>query len=338
MMTSIPATAINRRRILASGVALTATVAVSAPNIVRAATRNLALAHQWQVDHPIQTACEAIKKQVEERSNGALGIDIFPAGQLGTGKDMVQQVVDDSLDLTIDGPGIVGLHQQPLSLFDAPFVARDWEHMKRMLASDWAREQYAEAARNRNLQIFGDQWYYGRRHFTTTSTPLMKPDDVKGLKIRVPEVPHFVDMINALGGSPTPMALPDVYLSLQTGVIDGQENPLTVFESQKFSEVQDYIALTGHIINPEYAIASANMWNSLSEDERTILIEAFNAGGKINDDLIFGQEDSLATKFESEGVTITEPDVPAFQEAMAPVHAKYESVWGPGVLAELQKL
>jgi tripartite ATP-independent transporter DctP family solute receptor len=296
------------------------------------------LAHQWATDHPVAQGAIKTAEVLAQRSNGRLKIDIFPAGQLGTGKEMDQQISDDSLDFTIDGPGILGLWQKTLSIYEAPFVARDWDHLIKIMEGEWGQAQFKALAANQNIQKVGRPWYYGSRHFTTRNTALRVPADAKGLKFRVPEVPQYMDMIRALGATPTPMALAEVYLSLQTGVTDGQENPLPTINSSKFFEVQKFISLTAHIVNPLVPLMSAKKWNALPPADRALVTEAFNTGAEVNDAALRELEGRLIGEFKAKGVTIIEPDRNAFRAAMKPVYEKNEAIWGKGVLEQLQAI
>jgi tripartite ATP-independent transporter DctP family solute receptor len=296
------------------------------------------LGHQWAIDHPAAQGAVKVAEVLAQRSSGRLKIDVFPAGQLGTGKELDQQVSDDSLDFTIDGPGILGLWQKTLSIYEAPFVARDWNHVVKIMEGEWGQAQFKALAANQNIQKVGRPWYYGSRHFTTRNTPLHRPADAKGLKIRVPEVPQYMDMIRAIGATPTPMALAEVYLSLQTGVADGQENPLPTINSSKFFEVQKFLSLTAHIVNPLVPLMSARKWNALAPADRALVTEAFDAGAEVNDAALRVLEGRLVADFKAKGMTVIEPDRDAFRAAMKPVYEKNEAVWGKGVLEQLQAI
>ena len=144
-------------------------------------------------------------------------------------------------------------------------------------------------------------WYYGVRHFTTKPKALNTAADAKGLKIRVPEAPLFLDMIRALNAAPTPMTLSEVYLALQTGVVDGQENPLPTINNNKFYEVQKYLNLTSHIIVPQLVMVNAKYWATLSDADKAAVIEAFAEGGKVNDGLTREAEGQAAGRVQGQG-------------------------------------
>ncbi|AMJ61526.1 sialic acid TRAP transporter substrate-binding protein SiaP [Bosea sp. PAMC 26642] len=299
---------------------------------------SLKLGHQYPLDHPVTIGAAKAAELVKEKSGGRVEIVIFPAGQLGTGKELDQQVSDGGLDFSIDGPGIIGNWHRPVSIFEAPFLCDGFATLVKMMDSPWSLAQFKMLAEKQNMQRVGKPWYYGARHFTTRDRALKTVADARGLKLRVPEVPLYLDMIRAIAAVPTPMALAEVYLSLQTGVVDGQENPLPTINSQKFFEVQKFVNLTAHIVTPQIIIAGAKRWNAIPEADRVLIVDALNAGGEVNDKILIDLETSLVGEFRSKGVTIVEPDRASFQNAMKPVYEKNETIWGKGAFAELQKL
>jgi TRAP-type transport system periplasmic protein len=183
-----------------------------------------------------------------------------------------------------------------------------------------------------------EPWYYGTRHMTTRDRPIRVPEDMRGLKMRVPQAPLFVDMMRQLGAAPTPMSLGEVYLSLQTGVIDGQENPLPTIEANKFMEVQRFINLTGHILVPLLPVVAAQTWNALNEADREHLRVALREGAALSDRLVRDGEQSLRSGFAQRGVQFVESDRAAFRRALAPLYERYEEIWGRGVFAQLQAM
>jgi tripartite ATP-independent transporter DctP family solute receptor len=324
---------ISRRAALAAGAA-----ALAAPSLARAQGTTWRFGHQLPTDHPIHFGALKVAEEIERRSNGRLHVQIFPAGQLGTGVEMDQQVSDGALDFALDGPGQLGSWVRTLTVFEAPFISRDWDHLVKMINSDWGRAQFRTLATQRQMQMVGPAWYYGTRHLTTRDRAVRVPADARGLKIRVPAVPTFLEMIRAIGATPTPMALAEVYLSLQTGVADGQENPLPTIAAQKFYEVQRFLNLTGHIITPQICMMSAEKYNALPDADKAIVNDSFAAGGVVNDQKFRDMEGSLVADFRQRGMTIVESDRPAFQEAMAPVYPRFEDAWGRGVADQLRAI
>jgi TRAP-type transport system periplasmic protein len=201
--------------------ALAAITLVAAPALAQ--TKELRFGHLHSAESPIHKGVTKAAEEFAKSTSGRYKVNVFPSSQLGAAREMVAQVIDGTLDFISEGPGSLSNLNKALSLFEAPFVSRDWDHVPKMLASPFGQEQLGKLAHDRNMVHVGT-FYHGVRHFTTKNKPLQTAADVKGLKIRVPEAPLFLAMIRALEATPTPMSLGEVYLSLQTGVADGQEN------------------------------------------------------------------------------------------------------------------
>lgn len=322
-------------RLASISIALGALLALA--GTAAAQTKALRFGHLHSVDSPVHLGIAKAAEEVAKSTGGRYRIDIFPSSQLGAAREMVTQAMDGTLDLIIEGAGSLSALQRPMSILEAPFVSRDWDHVKLMFASPFGRMQLKELEDKRNLTNLG-LFYYGVRHFTTKSKPLNTADDLKGLKIRVPEAPLFLDMIRALGATPTPMTLGEVYLSLQTGVAEGQENPLPTINNNKFFEVQKYLNLTGHIIVPQLVMMHAKTWQAIAEADKAAFRNAFAEGAKVNDTMTLKLEAELQDQFRAKGMTIVQSDKASFQRAMASVYAKWAETWGQGTFEAMQAL
>ena len=327
----------NRSRRQSLALLAAAAAAAVLPAVARAQAKKVRFGHQHSADSPIHKGLVKAAEVAAAKTGGRVTIELFPSSQLGSAREMMTQVIDANLDFIIEGPGALATLQRPLSIFEAPFLARDFDHLRRMLQTDWAKGQFAQLAQNRNMVNIG-VWYYGVRHFTTKPKALNTAADVRGLKIRVPEAPLFLDMIRALNAAPTPMTLSEVYLALQTGVVDGQENPLPTINNNKFFEVQKYLNLTAHIIVPQLVMVNAKYWATLSAPDRAAVIDAFAEGGRINDGLTREAEGKLLGEFKAKGMEIVQPDLASFRQAMTSVYPKYENDWGKGTFEMMQKL
>jgi tripartite ATP-independent transporter DctP family solute receptor len=297
----------------------------------------LKFGHFAPINHPIDVGVNKAAEEIKKLSNGRIIINVFPASQLGNNKELVQQVSDGSLEFVTDGPGMLANWHKPIEIFEAPFFAKDWEEMKKFTGSNAAKKLYSDLENKSNLKIIGNSWYYGVRHFTTKNKPINTPDDLKGLKIRVPQSPLYIDMISSLGAIPTPMPFPEVYIALQTNLVDGQENPVATINAGKFQEVQKYISLTGHIMSPFWIVTNAKVWNSIPKKDQDIIIKGFNIGGITNNELTFKGENELLKKFNSAGMNITTPNKSLFQDKMKKVYQNNEDKWGKNLLSEIKK-
>lgn len=297
----------------------------------------LRFGHLHSVDSPVHKGIAKAAEEVEKQTQGRYKINIFPSSQLGQAREMVSQVVDGNLDFISEGPGSLSALHRPMSIFEAPFVARDWPHLLKMLESDYAKEQLKVLATERNMVHLGT-FYYGVRHFTTKSKPLNTAADVKGMKVRVPEAPLFLAMIRALDATPTPMSLGEVYLSLQTGVADGQENPLPTINNNKFFEVQKYLNLTGHVIVPIMIMMNNKAYSAATPADQAAFKAAFVEGAKVNDELTNADEARLVDFFKSKGMTVVNSDRDSFRAKMSAVYEIGEKDWGAGTIQKLQAI
>lgn len=329
-------TARGRRALLLGS----AGAALSLPFLRPAAAQQVRALRFGHVHPPEGEVTRGINRAAEwlrENSNGRLRIDNFPSSQLGSEREMLTQVSNGTLDLCITGPAVLGSWVRPISVLESPFLASDFDQVLRMFGHPAIQAASRQLAESRGITPV-EPWYYGTRHMTTRDRPLRVPEDLRGLKMRVPQAPLFVDMMRTLGAAPTPMSLGEVYLSLQTGVIDGQENPLPTIAANRFMEVQRYINLTGHILVPLLPVVATQTWTALPEADRSLLRRALRAGAEVSDQLVRQGEQSLRGEFEGRGVQFINSDRDAFRRALQPLYDRYEEVWGRGVFAALQQM
>lgn len=321
------------------GFALAAGAAALAARPARAQAKVLRFGHLHSVDSPVHKGIAKAAEEIERTTGGRYKVNIFPSSQLGAAREMVSQVIDGTLDFISEGPGSLSNLNRALSLFEAPFVARDWNHVLKMIDSPFGREQVGKLASERNMVHLGT-FYYGVRHFTTKTKPLHSAADAKGLKIRVPEAPLFLAMIRALEATPTPMSLGEVYLSLQTGVAEGQENPLPTINNNKFFEVQKFLNLTGHVIVPIMIMMNKKAWDPMTDADKAAFKAAVAAGAKVNDDLTRADEARLVGFFKEKGMTVIESDRDSFRKKMTTVYELGEKDfnWGKGTFDAMQAI
>ena len=209
------------------------------------AQTKLKWAHVYETSEPYHTAAVWAAGEIKKRTNGRYDIEVFPASTLGKETDINQGLTLGTVDIIYTGQLFAGRTYGPLAIGGAPFMFRDFDHWKRYATSPLFQQLgdgYQKAGGNKVVAIT----YYGERH-VTSNKPINKPEDMKGLKIRVPDAPLYTMFPRAVGANPTPIAFAEVYLALQNGTVDAQENPLPTIDAKKFYEVQKYIVLTGHI-------------------------------------------------------------------------------------------
>ncbi|WP_116654712.1 sialic acid TRAP transporter substrate-binding protein SiaP [Pelagibacterium sediminicola] len=277
----------------------------------------LKFAHVYEVSHPLHDAALRAAELFAERTEGRHSIEVFPASSLGKEVDLNEGLSLGTVDIIYTGAGFAGSIYGPASMTDFPFTLRNLDHWAAYFDSDVFDEVargYTDATGGNEIAAVS---YYGSRH-VTANKPIQKPQDMQGLKIRVPDAPAYVLFPKAVGANPTPIAFAEVYLALQQGVVDAQENPLTTIKANRFYEVQSDISLTGHIINSTYTVVSGLRLNSLPEEDVEILRDVLQETGDEVTAAILKDEGELVDWFRTEGVNVNEVDRAPFIEAVTP--------------------
>ncbi|MCC8115653.1 MAG: TRAP transporter substrate-binding protein DctP, partial [Planctomycetes bacterium] len=198
-------------------------------------------------------------KLVEEQSNGTIRLNLFPNDQLGSGKDQIEQAwMGDPVVHSTDTAMFADLGVPDIGILQAPYLCETWEQMEKLFASDWWKGQ-EKLLEEKGFKVIASNWRYGDRH-TLTVKPVMSPKDMAGLKIRVPQSMIFVKAFEAIGASATPLALGEVYTSLQQGVIDGLENPLGTIWGGKYHEVAKNLLLDAHMKTINIFVCGTAFW------------------------------------------------------------------------------
>ncbi len=314
---------------------LTKTLLASAALIALATladARELTLGTQDNEATPVFKGAAEFAATLEKVSGGEMTVKLFPSATLGDFKAMVQQAQAGELDMVITGYPDMSYTIPELKLIGAPYVVGDYAQLKEIVAGPWGQKMAAKFEEN-EIHVL-DVWYYGTRQ-TTANRPINSIEDMKGLRLRTPNVPFLIAYAEAVGATPAPVAFPEVYLALQTNQVDAQENPLTTIEAQKFYEVQSALAITNHFVASSAVLMGKSTWDSLSDQEKTWVNEAVAAGGKLNDDLLRKGEADLLQVFADKGLTITHPDLAPFRAAMQPYYDTLEQEFGKGAIAEV---
>lgn len=310
--------------------ACVATLAFAAPAV---AERELTFGLQDNEASNVYAGAQEFASTLEAVSGGELSVNLFPSSTLGDFKSMVAQLQAGELDMVITGYPDMSYIIPELNLIGAPYVADDFNHLKEIIAGDWGQEMSARFEEN-GVHLL-DVWYYGTRQ-TTSNRAIESMADMKGLRIRTPNVPFLIAYAENTGGTAAPVAFAEVYLALQTNQVDAQENPLPTIEAMKFYEVQSHVAMTSHFVASAAVQISNDLWVSLSDEEKGWISEAVAAGGKLNDERTNQAEADLVATFRERGLTITHPDLAPFRAAMKPYYDTLEEQFGEGAIARVR--
>jgi tripartite ATP-independent transporter DctP family solute receptor len=283
----------------------------------------------------VQKGLQRFADLVAERTGGELKVEIFPASQLGTEQEILEGVQLGTIHMFEGSAGAAGRFLPALEAFAHPFLWRDLDHMLAVARGEIGQELSQRLIDEHGMRILDMGWLFGQRHLTTASTPVYTPEDMKGLKIRVQPTTIYLEMIKAMGANPTPIDWKEVYLSLQTGVVDGQENPVGVIYSAKLYEVQDYLMLTGHITQNQVVIINEPFFQSLAPEHQRVLREAIIEAGDYQNALIEQGAAEDLEKLTAAGMTVVEPDIEAFRAATANIYKLFENQWGAGLFERM---
>lgn len=327
---------IDKRTFLKGGAAVAGLVAM--PAVLRAQASVIRWGELLAPSHPQVQMAMRVAAEVKEKSSGRIDVQVFPNGQLGAGKDMMEAVSGGALHLTTDGAGALGAFLPQLSVIEAPYLWRDAAHLAKVSTSPIFAKMNADLVAKRGMRML-NVTYYGKRHLTSGSKAVKSPADMAGFKLRVPPVDVFRAMADAWGAKATPIAFPELYLALSQGAVDGQENPLPTIQSGKFFEVQKFLVLTEHIITPRMIIVNDAFWKGLPAADRTLLEAAFNAGAAWQDKELLASEATLVGTLKEKGMTVITPNLDEWRKpVLASVPKQFESKWGAGTFEALLKL
>ena len=255
-------------------------------------------------------------ERIAERTDGEIKIQVFPGEQLGKETDMVQQLRDGVLDITAASMAAASTLVPAMEIPSTPFLWSNWFEAEAVISGAAMQPAFDELEETHNIIPLTKIWYWGWRNFTLSEKGVRTPDDMKGLKIRVPESPVWVEMIRGIGAAPTPIPFSDVYTALQQGTVDGQENPIPTIYARKFYEVQKYIVLSRHMLQNYLILMNKHSFAALEpRHQRIILEEVGAASAKMTLLQQRAEEDMLKEIVATGKVTvIDDPDRAAFAE------------------------
>ena len=295
-------------------------------------------AHVYEVTEPYHTEALWAASEIRKRTSGKYDIEVFPASQLGNENQLNKALGLGAIDIVYVGINFVAATYEPLGITGAPFMLRDFDHWKAYRGSRLFAE-LAKGYEDKTRHKITALTYYGQRH-VTANRRISKPEDMRGMKLRVPPAPLFLMFTKSVGADATPIAFSDVYTALQQGLVDGQENPLPTIMAKKFYEVQSHIVLTGHITESMVTVIGSHVWNKLTPDDQKVFAETLKEAAAKATESIEASERILAGEFRKLGVTVVEPDREAFRKAAIPLHndASVGAGWTRAQYDELQAL
>ncbi len=296
----------------------------------------LKLGHIAEPVHPYGQGADHFAELVKKYSNGEMEVKVFPSSQLGGQKDLVEGLIFGTIDMALVGTAVLGQFQPQISIFDLPFLFEDRDHAYKSL--DTVGMEIGKALEPKGIKLLG-YMENGIRHMTNNVRPIKTPVDMEDLKIRVMNNKIYVEMMKAMGASPTPMAFGELYSAMQQGTVDGQENPSAHIWTKRFFEVQKYASLTAHSYAPEPMLISMMTWNKLNDKQKEIIQKAAKEAIAWQRDISAKQDQEFWDKIKATGkIEVIEVDREPFMKATKSVHAKFAGQVGQDNLDKIEAL
>lgn len=313
--------------------AMLLSAAVHAEEINR---HNFKIAFVQAKDHPHGLGAQKFAEIIKEKSGGKMKVMVFASGTLGGDAQVISSVQGGTVDMTLVTPGLLSGIEKGFALYGLPFLFQDTEEVDAVLDGP-AGQNLLTTLEPHGIIGLG-YWDHGFRHVTNSKHPVEKVEDLKGLKLRLQQIPTAIESFRALGASVVPLSFTELYTAMETRTVDGQENPLAAIETSKFYEVQKYLSLTGHFYDPLVAIFSKRTWDKLNETERELVrsasLEAQAYERKVSREMAVSSREALA----KHGMQINEvapAEIERMREQARPTVEKLVAEYGPELMAEM---
>ena len=311
--------------------------ALAGLGLAQAQEKTIKFATQNPKGHPIVMGLEKFKELVETRSGGKIKVNLFPGGALGSDQANVAALQGGTLEMVSMNSGILANQVKEFAIFDFPFMFGGETEADAVL--DGAFGQKMHAMLNDKGLIGLAYFELGFRQITNSKRPIIKVEDLEGLKLRVIPNPINVDWVKALGANPTPLPFPEVYSALDQKAIDGQENPETVIAANKFFEVQKHIVISNHQYNPQSVLISKKFWDGLNAEQQKWIAQAAVDAAKYQRAQARGAVSSALDTLKKNGMqvsTFSPAELSKLRDKLRPVTAKYGVTVGQDLVKELQ--
>lgn len=289
------------------------------------------------MDNPEYATMVKFADEVNKKSKGAIKVEVYPANQLGSSTEIVQGVSMGTIDLCCMGFDTIGAVYPPVFIFNMPYLYKDIPHVQRVLASPVGKKILAEMENKINLHYVASL-YRGPRHIMNSKRPIVTPADMKDMKIRVPGNNLFVSTFKALGAIPVAVDYGEVYTALSQKLVDGVENPIDNLYDLKAHEVLKYLSFTGHMQSPIALVINKNVFNGLSSELKTVVMNAGKVAEDYRVELLKANEAKELKVFRDAGVVTNEINVAAFREATKDVYKQFISMFGEQNYLDIQKI
>lgn len=281
----------------------------------------------------IDEATQRMAKALTSSTDGAIDITVHSRGEMGSERDMFDLMQAGAIEMGVTGSVIVSSVAPEYGVLDAPYLFRSPRHLAAVMDGPIGEELIQTILDRKGIRLIG-RMDRAPRHVTTGGPEVRTPEDLKGLKIRMREIPVQIEAFRMLGASPVPMAFGEVYTALQTGVLDAQENPLDIIMGTSLYEVQETVTLTGHVREVQWLIVSETWWSNLSEETRDMIQSAADEAMSWGQDQVYSADAALMEEARSSGLTVIEltpEERTAFSEKLAELPKAFADSWKDGL-------
>ena len=299
---------------------LLAAAALVLPLTAAHAQTEIKLGHVGEPGSLFQSSADEFAKRANAKLGGKAMVVVFGSSQLGGDKEMIQKLKLGTLDMALPST-VMSSEVDLFGIFEMPYIVKDRQHMGR-IEREIFWPKLAPEANRKGLTVLA-VWENGVRHITNSKRPIRAPADLQGIKLRVPEGKWRVKMFQAYGANPSPMKFSELFTALQTGVMDGQENPFTQIYSAKLQEVQKYLSLSGHVYTPAYLTVGTKKWEALPADVRKVLEETAKETQAFVYQTAAKEENDLLGKLKAAGMQVNDVDKNAFVAASKPIYEEF---------------
>ena len=290
---------------------------IAAPSV---AQTEIKLGHVGEPGSIFQKSADEFAKRANAKLAGKAKVIVYGSSQLGGDKEMIQKLKLGTLDMALPST-VMSSEVDIAGIFEMPYIVKDRAHMGR-IEKEVFWPMIEPAIEKKGLKVLA-VWENGVRHITNNKRPIKLPADLQGIKLRVPEGKWRVKMFQAYGANPSPMKFSELFTALQTGVMDGEENPLTQIYSAKLQEVQKYLSLSGHVYTPAYLTVGTKHWETLPADIRKTLEDTAKETQAFVYQAAAHDEEDLLGKLKQAGMQVNEVDKDAFVAASKPIYEEF---------------
>jgi tripartite ATP-independent transporter DctP family solute receptor len=292
--------------------------------------RVVKFAYVGSVDDPRHLSALHFKERLEAASHDSIRVELYYGAQLGGDRDAIEGVRLGTIEMTVAGAGVFATFEPRMGVTALPYLFDDFEDAWSFIDGPVNRA-VEDLLTRRGIRVVA-HWENGFRSITTADRPVRTPADLRGLKIRTPENPILLATLRALGANPNPLPWPEVYMALQQGAFDGEENPVPVIHAARLYEVQKYLSLTRHVYEPMPLVVSEIFWQGLSDRERELIRDAALDSQRFNRALVTRQAREEIADLRAKGMTVIQPDLAPFRAATAGVRRLFDATLGPDLV------